>query len=102
MPLHRRVVRFHRLAVDHGVLVAGIEAGSPANRADLRMGDVIVAFENEPVSSIDELLRHLVAKLIGVPSMITEGFDGLSTTLQCVLAKVLGGEKTCGAPRDRI
>jgi S1-C subfamily serine protease len=71
VPLHRRVVRFHRLAVNHGVLVAGIEAGSPANRADLRMGDVIVAFENEPVSSIDELLRHLVAKLIGIPSMIT-------------------------------
>ena len=71
VPIHQRVVRFHRLAVDHGVLVAGIEPGSPASRAGLREGDVIVAFEGEPVSGIDELHRHLVAKLIGIPSSIT-------------------------------
>lgn len=71
VPIHRRVARFHRLTVDHGVLVAGIEPGSPASRAGLREGDVIVAFEGEPVSGIDELHRHLVAKLIGIPSTIT-------------------------------
>jgi S1-C subfamily serine protease len=71
VPIHRRVVRFHRLATDQGVLVAGIEPGSPAGRAGLREGDVIVAFEGEPVSGIDELHRHLVAKLIGIQSSIT-------------------------------
>ena len=71
VPLHRRVVRFHRLAADHGVLVASIEPGSPASRAGLQQGDVIVAFEGEPVSGIDELHRHLVANLIGIPSMLT-------------------------------
>ena len=71
VPIHRRVVRFHRLAADQGVLVAGIEPGSPAGRASLRDGDVIVAFEGEPVSGIDELHRHLVAKLIGIQSSIT-------------------------------
>jgi S1-C subfamily serine protease len=69
--IHRRVVRFHRLGVDYGVLVAGIEPGSPATRAGLQEGDVIVAFEGEPVSGIDELHRHLVAKAIGMPSQIT-------------------------------
>jgi S1-C subfamily serine protease len=71
VPIHRRVVRFHRLAVDHGVLIAGIEPGSPASRAGLREGDVIVAFGGEPVSGIDELHRHLVAGAISVPSLIT-------------------------------
>jgi S1-C subfamily serine protease len=71
VPVHRRVVRFYRLAVDRGVLIAGIEPGSPASRAGLREGDVIVAFGGEPVAGIDELHRQLVAKVIGVPSLIT-------------------------------
>jgi S1-C subfamily serine protease len=71
VPIHRRVVWFHHLPVEQGVLVAGIEPGSPASRAGLRAGDVIVAFSGEPVSGIDELHRHLVAKVIGVPSLVT-------------------------------
>jgi S1-C subfamily serine protease len=71
VPVHRRVVRFHHLKADFGVLVAGIEPGSPASRAGLREGDVIVAFGGEPVAGIDELHRHLVADVIGVASMIT-------------------------------
>jgi S1-C subfamily serine protease len=53
------------------VLVAGTEPGSPARRAGLRDGDVIVAFAGEPVSGIDELHRHLVAKVIGIPIPVT-------------------------------
>ena len=71
VPIHRRVVVFHRLATDHGVLVAGMEPGSPASRAGFREGDVIVTFNGETVSSIDELHRQLVAKVIGVPLPVT-------------------------------
>jgi len=69
--IHRRVIRFHRLAVDHGILVAGLEPGSPAGRAGLREGDIIVAFEGDPVSGIDDLHRHLVGAAIGIPAELT-------------------------------
>jgi S1-C subfamily serine protease len=51
--------------------VVGLEPGSPAGRAGLREGDIIIAFEGEPVSGIDELHRHLVAMVIGVPVQLT-------------------------------
>jgi len=69
--IQRRVVRFHRLAVDHGILVAGLEPGSPAGRAGLREGDIIVAFKGDPVSGIDDLHRHLVGAAIGIPAELT-------------------------------
>jgi S1-C subfamily serine protease len=70
-PIHRRVARFHRLMAEYGVLVTGTEPGSPAARAGLREGDVIVAFAGETVSSIDDLHRHLVARVIGIPTAFT-------------------------------
>ncbi|MFQ5955164.1 MAG: DegQ family serine endoprotease [Kiloniellales bacterium] len=42
-----------------GVAVAGVEPGSPAARHGLRPGDVIIAVNRRPVSSVDELVRAL-------------------------------------------
>jgi S1-C subfamily serine protease len=71
VPIHTRVVRFHRLASAEGVLIVGIEPHSPAASAGLREGDILVAFKGAPVASIDELQRKLVAGEIGVKSLVT-------------------------------
>ena len=69
--IHPRVVRYHRLPVSEGVLVVGVEPASPAVQAGLREGDIIIAFKNQPVASIDHLQRCLGAAEIGVTSPIT-------------------------------
>ncbi|HVN22337.1 MAG TPA: trypsin-like peptidase domain-containing protein [Syntrophorhabdales bacterium] len=64
VPLHRRVVRFYRLHAESGVLVESIEKGSPAQRAGLLKGDIIVGFDDKPIGAIDDLHRELTQKKV--------------------------------------
>src|SRR5438094_1212390 len=57
VPLHRRVVRFHDLRAERGILVISVEEESPAQRAGLLEGDIIVAFAGHPTANIDDLHR---------------------------------------------
>lgn len=66
VPLHRRVVRFHGLPAERGILAISVEAESPAEKAGLREGDVIVAIGGEPVAGMDDLHRLLTEERIGV------------------------------------
>ncbi len=68
--IHRRVVRYYNLPLETGVLVVSVEKDSPAAKTGLREGDVIVAFNGEPIGSIHELHRRLMAEQIGVESKI--------------------------------
>jgi S1-C subfamily serine protease len=66
VPLHRRLVRFYNLPVESGILVLSVERGSPAERAGLLKEDVIVGFNDQPISSIDDLHRLLTEEQVGV------------------------------------
>ena len=66
-PIRRRVVRFFDLQLETGVLVAGVEPGSPAQRAGLLPGDLIVAIDGEPLPDVDTLHRTLTEATIGRP-----------------------------------
>ncbi|HEV7766782.1 MAG TPA: trypsin-like peptidase domain-containing protein [Thermoanaerobaculia bacterium] len=71
VPLHRRVVRFYDLPVESGVLVVSLEKGSPAEKSGLREGDVIVAYGEHPISSVDDLHRLLTEEHVGKASELT-------------------------------
>jgi len=69
--LPRRIVRFYNLSVESGVLVVSTEKNSPAQWAGLLEGDMIVGFDGQPISGIDDLHRLLTEKQIGVRAQLT-------------------------------
>ena len=69
--LHRRQVLLHNLTVSSGVLVVSLEPNGPAHHTGLREGDVIVAYGNHPVASIDDLHRLLTEEQVGVKVGLT-------------------------------
>jgi S1-C subfamily serine protease len=66
-------VRFHHLVRDQAVEVISVAPGSPAARADIHMGDWIVALDDRPTASVDDLHRALA-----------EQGSGLAVTLHLV------------------
>jgi S1-C subfamily serine protease len=71
VPIHRRIVRFYGLPLETGVLVVSIEKKSPAERAGVREGDLIVAFNDQPIGSVHHLHKVLVGEQIGVKGSLT-------------------------------
>jgi S1-C subfamily serine protease len=70
VPVARRIVRHHELPLERAVRVESLERGGPAERAGLEAGDLIVAFDGQPVGGIDELHRLLTADRIGRPATL--------------------------------
>jgi S1-C subfamily serine protease len=68
--IHPRIARYHRLNPAQGMLILGVEPGSPAAQAGVREGDLLVAFKGQPLTGIDDLQRRLVGGEIGIESAL--------------------------------
>jgi S1-C subfamily serine protease len=71
VPIPRGLARAHQLAVSSGVLVVSVEPGSPASAGGLLDGDIILAFDGDPIAAIDDLHRRLSEDRIGKPCVVT-------------------------------
>jgi S1-C subfamily serine protease len=59
VPIQRKVVRFYHLAVERGVMVSSVESGGAADKAGIKPNDIVIAFGEHPVTSIDVLHKLL-------------------------------------------
>jgi len=71
VPLNRRIVKGHNLAVDSGIFIVSVEPGSPALQSGIRDGDILVAFDGHPVPDIDSLHRILTENRVGEAATLT-------------------------------
>ncbi len=58
--INPRIRNFYKLNSRKGILVTGLETASPASRAKLREGDIIIEFDGSNISSSGELTRALI------------------------------------------
>jgi len=87
VPLHRRIVRFYRLSFESGVLIESVDVASPAQKAGLLKGDIIVGFDDKPIGAIDDLHRVLTQEKVNtrVPVALLRGTERL--TLEIIPAE---------------
>lgn len=70
-PLDRRLARFHELNNNHAVEAISSDPEGPATQAGLRRGDLVVAIDGHPVTSVDDLHRYLAEWPVGRPVVLT-------------------------------
>ena len=66
VPLPRGGIRLFNLPMETGIRVMSVEPDSRGERAGVQEGDVVIGFDNQNVSAIDDLHRLLTEKQVGV------------------------------------
>lgn len=67
----RHLQRLHALAQERAIIVHGVEEHSPASRAGLEDGDVVLAIGWQPVTGVDALHKVLADHAPGTPTTVT-------------------------------
>lgn len=81
-----------QLADGEGALIAQVQPDSPADRAGLQTGDVIIGFGDEAVEDARALPRMVAATDAGDRVMVTVWRDGEKKSLQVTLGSLPGEE----------
>jgi S1-C subfamily serine protease len=58
--INPRIRNYYKLNSKKGIMIIGLEKSSPASRANLREGDIIIEFNGKSLSSSGELTKHLI------------------------------------------
>jgi Do/DeqQ family serine protease len=89
-----------------GAIVSGVQAGGPADRAGLRRGDVIVAFNGTPVNDNNNLRNAVARTQPGSTATLTVSRDSREQPLRVTLGELPAGsargerEESTGARED--
>lgn len=82
--LNEQMMQLHGLDCGKGVFVASVEENSPAKRAGLLAGDVIIRFDDQKIENVDDLHRQLGEERIGLRARLTIVRPGEKLQLEVV------------------
>jgi serine protease Do len=81
------LVARYELVVDKGVFVTEVAPDSPANKAGLQAGDIIVSVDGKEISTAQDLIQVILSSQIGQEIEITFWRGETEYTATAILAE---------------
>ncbi len=92
-PVTSDIAESQDLSEARGVIVAEVQPDSAADQAGLRQGDIIIAFNGEPVNETNELRNRVAASGPGADVTLTVLRDGSEQQLKATLGELTARSK---------
>lgn len=87
-PLNADLARSFGLESEKGALIASVEIDTPAERAGLKAGDVILEYDGKPISEGGELPRYVAATPVDKEVRIVVFREGAKQNILLVVGKL--------------
>ncbi|MBK5274910.1 MAG: DegQ family serine endoprotease [Desulfuromonadales bacterium] len=93
-PLTADLAKSFGLESEKGALIASVEKDTPAEKAGLKAGDVILEYDGKPIIEGNELPRYVAATPIDKRVPVVVFRDGKKQDMFVVVSKLKDGEST--------
>src|SRR5438128_758814 len=100
-PLTADLAKSFRLSQTDGALVTSVSAGSPAAKAGLKQGDVIVEYDGRPVGRAGDLPRAVAETPVGRAVPVKVVRDGKPLTLTATVGRLEEAREAKAGPRGQ-
>jgi serine protease Do len=85
--LNEEIANYYNVPLDRGVLITKVAERSPAQRAGMIMGDIILRVDETEIESIEGLLRQIHQRKVGDKIRVTIYRRGFEETYDVTLSK---------------
>ncbi len=93
-PMTKELAQSFKLKEPNGALIASVDPGSPADKAGLRPGDVVLAFNNEAIDDANKLPRLVAATKPGASATLRIWRDGKTEEVKFTAAELVAEQRT--------
>jgi serine protease Do len=100
-PMTRELAQSFKLESPNGALIASVDPGSPADKAGLKPGDVVLAFNGQPVDDPNKLPRLVAATKPGASATLKIWRDGKAEDVKFTAAELVAEAKPAKPGGDK-